>query len=270
MKKQAMASAIMLGLLTATAQASPNNPGLNDRVSLSFGPFFPAIDTKVKVGNQEQVFEDYLDDTATTGAIAAVWRISRHFRLNFGYWAVNRDTSEALDRNVNIGGITVPAGTSIGASFDTSQLKASLGWTFVKSDTTEFGADLGIVGLSLKSELGASVPGVGNASFTAFDETYPLPTLGVYWNQAFSPVWSFKARLAGIGLELGEDFEGSVIDASAAIEARPWQSFGLGVAYLYNDANATLKDVGPAEGIDVEWNYSGPFVYLTLGIGAVE
>jgi hypothetical protein len=268
MKTKALVSAITLCLLTGAAQAVPINPNLNDRLSFSFGPFFPAIDTKLKVGNQEQNFEDYLDDSATTAAIAGVWRISRHFRLNFGYWAVDRETSDSLDRNVNIGGITVPAGTSIGATFDTSQLKASLGWTFVKTDTTEFGADLGLVALGLKSELGASVPGVGSASFTAFDETYPLPVIGLYWNQAFSPVWSFKARLAGMGLKIGDDFDGTVIDANAAIEARPWQNFGLGLAYLYNSADATLNDVG--NGVDVEWNYSGPFLYLTLGFGEVE
>ena len=53
-------------------------------------------------------------------------------------------------------------------------------------------------------------------------------------------------------------------------ECRPWQNFGFGLAYLYNDADATLNNVGNDKGVDVKWNYAGPFAYLTLGFGEVN
>ncbi|MFW2439853.1 MAG: hypothetical protein ACN4GR_10825, partial [Arenicellales bacterium] len=119
------------------------------------------------------------------------------------------------------------------------------------TDTTEFGASLGLSALNLKSELGASVPGLGSASFTAFDETYPLPTIGIYINQALSPKWSLSGKFAGIGLSIGDDFDGTVIEAMAAAEFRPWQNVGFGLAYVYNDADATLNNVGDDRGINV-------------------
>ena len=109
---------------------------------------------------------------------------------------MNRDTSESLDHNVPIGPINVPAGTSIGATFDSGMLGAALGWSFVATDTTELGVALGVTALNLKSELGATVPGMGTASFTAIDETYPLPPIGIYITQALSPKWSLTADLA--------------------------------------------------------------------------
>ena len=267
MNKISLVSIISIGLFSASAQAASSNPTLNDQLAFRIGPFFPSIDTSVKVGNQEQNFEDFLDDSATTAAIKGVWRISNHFRLNLGYWAVNRDSSASLDHNVPIGPINVPAGTSIGASFDSSLLSAALGWSFVATDTTEFGVDLGLAALNLQSQLGQDLPGIGNTSFTVFDETYPLPTIGIYITQALSPKWSLAGRFGGIGLSTG-DFDGTVVDAMGAVEFRPWQNVGFGLAYMYNDADATLKDVG--EGVEVKWNYQGPFAYLTLGFGEVN
>ena len=267
MNKISLVSIISIGLFSASAQAASSNPTLNDQLAFRVGPFFPSIDTSVTVGNQEQNFEDFLDDSATTAAIKGVWRITKHFRLNFGYWAVDRDSSDSLDTSVPIGPINVPAGTSIGTTFDSSLLSAALGWSFVATDTTEFGIDLGLAALNLKSELGASVPGIGNTSFTAFDETYPLPTIGIYINQALSQKWSLAGRIGGIGLSTG-DFDGTVVDAMGAVEFRPWQNVGFGLSYMYNDADATLKDV--ADGVEVKWNYQGPFAYLTLGFGEVN
>jgi opacity protein-like surface antigen len=269
MKKTAITSAIGLALLSASITASANQT-LDDRVGIRFGPFFPSIDTTIKVGNEEQNFENFLDDSATTGAIDVAWRISKHFRADFNYWAVNRDDTTSLDQSMPIGPINVPAGTSIGASFDSSMLSAALGWSFVATDTTEFGARLGISFLSLKSELGASVPGVGNASFTAFDETYPLPIIGVYLTQALSDKWSFTADIGGVGLSIGDDFEGTIIKALGGVEFRPWQNVGFGLAYMYNDADATLNNVGNDKGLDVKWNYAGPFAFMTLGFGSVN
>jgi len=260
-----IAFTISLALLSATAQAASSNQTLNDQLALRIGPFFPSIDTSVKIGDQEQNFEDYLDDSATTAAIKGVWRFSKKLRLDIGYWAVERDSSESLSNIVIIGSTPVPPGTAIGATFDTSLLSASLGWSFVRTESTEFGVDLGLSSLSLKSELGAAVPGVGSASFTVFDESYLLPTIGVYITQALSPMWSLTGRIGGVGLDLGDDFKGSIIEAMGAVEFRPWENVGFGLAYVYNDADAELKNLGA--GLDVKWNYAGPFAYLTLGFG---
>lgn len=270
-KKIILAAAVGLAMTsTVTVQAASTNKTMDDRFSLRFGPFFPSIDTKVKIGGTDYDFEGQLDDSTTTGAIRGVWRVTRKFQFKFGYWAVNRDGSESLSQSESIGGITIPAGSSISATFDTSYLYGALGYSFVRTDTTEFGADLGLAALGLKSELGASIPGLGSTSFTAFDETYPLPSIGLYVNHAFSPKWSISGRVGGVGLDLGDDFKGSVVDAFGAVEFRPWSNVGLGAAYVYNSADAELKNLNGNVSQDVEWEYQGPFAYLTLGFGSVK
>jgi len=274
-KKTMIASVISIVMLFAlaqavSAQAASKNQTLDDRISFRFGPFFPSIDTNLNISGEKYDFEDVLDDSATTGSIKGLWRISRRFRLNFGYWAVNRDESKSIGQGESIGGITIPAGSTIKATFDTSYANVGLGFSFVRSEMTELGADIGLAALGLKSKLGASIPGLPSVSFTAFDETYPLPTIGLYLTQALSPKWSIAGRIGGIGLSIGDDFNGTVIEAFGAVEFRPWKNFGLGLAYVYNSTDATLKDVGTGDGLDVEWQYNGPFVYLVLGFGNVS
>ena len=257
LKRSAIATAVSLVLLSASAQAASTNPTLHDQFSIRAGGFNANIDTSVTIDGEKFNFEDVLDDNVTTGAITALWRITDKIRMNFGYWSVERDESEILGSG----------GATVGASFDTSYLSAAIGYSFIRSETTEFGVDLGLASLGLKSELGASVPGAGNVSFTAFDNSYPLPTIGLYVNQALSPKWSISGRFGAIGLDLGDEFKGSVIEANAAVEFRPWQNFGLGLAYMYNSADATLNNVGRGNGLDVEWEFQGPVAYLTLGFG---
>lgn len=266
MNKTAIISTLSLALVSTPILTASANQSLNDQIAFRIGPFLPSIDTTVTIGNETQNFEDYLDDSTTTFAIKGIWRFSKHFRLNFGYWNVDRDESAATDEPHNIAGIPIPVGTSLTATFDSSLANANLGWSFISNESTEFGADLGLAALGLKSELAASVPGIGTvASYTAFDETYVLPIVGLYWDQALSPMWSMGLRVSGMGLDLGDDFKGNIIDAMAAIELRPWENVGFGAAYLYNDADAELKNVG--NGLDVEWNYSGPFAYIVIGGG---
>ncbi len=258
LKRSAIATAVSLVLLSASAQAASTNPTLHDQFSIRAGGFNANIDTSVTIDGEKFNFEDVLDDNVSTGNIQALWRVTNKLRINFGFWSVERDESD----------VPGTGGATAGASFDTSYLSAAVGYSFIRSDTSEFGVDLGGRRIIKKSELGATVPGAGNISFTAFDNSYLLPTIGLYFNQALSPKWSIAGRFGGVGLDLGDDFKGSVIEANAAIEFRPWQNFGLGLAYMYNSADATLNNVGRGNGLDLEWEFQGPVAYLTLGFGS--
>jgi len=269
----ALAQTVSAQATPAQATSSPSgstNQTLDDRFAIRFGLYYPSIDTSVKINDVKFDFEEVLDDSVLTGAIQGLWRISNRFRLNFGYWAANRDESVSSGQGESIGGITIPAGSEIGATFDTHYANVGLGFSFVRSETTEFGADIGVAMLGLKSELGASIPGFPSITYTAFDESYPLPTIGLYLTQALSPKWSIFGRIGAMGLSIGDDFEGTVVDAIGAVEFRPWKTVGLGLAYMYNSADATLKDVGPTDELDVEWQFNGPLLYLVLGFGSVS
>jgi opacity protein-like surface antigen len=285
LKKTMIASVISIVMLFALAQAAAaqttpakatsapsglTNQTLDDRFSIRFGLYYPSIDTSVKINNEKFDLEEVLDDNALTGAILGLWRISNRFRLNFGYWAANRDESVSSGQGESIGGITIPAGSEIGASFDSSYANVGLGFSFVRNETTEFGADVGVALLGLKSELGVSIPGLPSVSFEAFDESYPLPTIGLYLTQALSPKWSIFGRIGAMGLSIDDDFEGTVVEAIGSVEFRPWKNFGLGLAYLYNSADVTIKNVGPTDELDVKWQFNGPLLYLVLGFGSVS
>lgn len=256
-----------LTLFSAATLANSSNPTLNDNVSIRAGGFFTSIDTNISINGKKFDFENVLDDSVNTGTIQGLWRISDKIRLTAGYWAVDRNETASLGAADNIGGTVIPAGSTLAAFFDTNYLNGAIGYSFIRRNDTEIGVDIGLASLGLTSGLAATVGGVGNISFIAFDESYLLPTIGVYFTQALSSKWSVAGRLGGIGLDLGDDFKGSVIEANASIEFRPWQNVGMGLAYMYNSADATLNNLNAVDGLDVSWEYQGPFAFLTLGFG---
>lgn len=255
---------LVAATLSLPVQAQSINPTLDDVFSVRLGPFFTNFNTKVSVGGTDFDQERFLDDNTTTVAAYATWRITPKFRLNLGYSDISRDDSRTLSSGLPIGGITVPAGTVVATNYGTKQLPIALGYAFVKTDRTEFGVQAGVSITTIENSISISVPGVPAITPVNQDVTEPLPTIGLFWNQALSPQWAISARLGYLGLKIG-DIDADFWDGLAAIEWRPAKNFGLGAAYLYTSADGTINSNSVAQ--DFDYEYSGPFVYLTIGGG---
>ncbi len=257
----------LAGILFAMALPAPAqsiNPGLDDVFQVRVGPFFANFDTKVVVSGEEFDPDDQLGDNKTTAAVYAKWRITPKLHLNVGYSQISRGDTTTLASGIPVGGINALAGTVLDQDYETSSLPISLGYAFVKNERTEFGAEAGISLTTIKNRVSITVPGAPTITPVNFDVTEPLPSIGLFWHQAFSPQWMFTGTLSYLPIEVG-DIDADFYSAFGGVEWRPWKNAAFGAAYLYTKADGTITDGGSTSAF--EYQYDGPFLYLMFGGG---
>jgi hypothetical protein len=268
MKKLAIFCTLTSCAVGAPAWSASLNPTLDDRVSIRGGPFFANVESNLVIRGQEFKVEDQLDDSKTTAAIALDWRITSRLILIGGYTQVSRSETFGAGTPTGIGGVTIPAGASADVKFKTQNLKANLGYSFVRNHTTEFGASLGLNVLSIEDKVAFTPAGGPTVELVDDDTTQPMPMFGLYLNHAFSRTWMIGARASYLDFDVG-DIDGKVVDFFGAVEWRPWQNVGFGVSYVYTDADLTITDES-VTAADVSYQYDGPFAYIMLGFGSVR
>ncbi len=257
-----------ISVMYFSAQAASLNPTLDNRVSIRGGPFLASIDSKIRVQGQEFDLEDRLDDDKTTAAIALDWRITSRLILSGGFSELSRDETVTASAPIPVGGLSIPAGSSAKIDFTTRNFDVALGYSFLRSDTTELGARIGVKVLTIEDKATFTLPGAPTVVLVDDDTTQPLPTLGAYLNHAFSPQWLITGRFGYFNFDVG-DIDGKITDLFGSVEYRPWQSVGLGLGYIYTDADVKVTD-NNVTATDVDYQYKGPFAYVLLGFGSVR
>ncbi|MCK5516848.1 MAG: hypothetical protein KAI39_08240, partial [Desulfobulbaceae bacterium] len=238
------------------------NPTLDETVTLRMGAFWANFDATVKAYGQDFNQDESIDAGDVDFSISGLWRITPRLRLEAGYTGISKESTESLDAATNVGSLTIPAGLSLNSKFETEVLRLSLGYAFMRSDSSEFGVDLGVNVTSIKESFRANIPGHSGINITTFDVSEPLPTIGLFFNYAFSSEWYFTSRFGAFAFDIG-DIDGTIFDAFGGVEYRPWQNVGFGLAYMYNSADLTITDGGIKT--DIEYDYNGPLLYLTVG-----
>ena len=137
-----------------------------------------------------------------------------------------------------------------------------VGYAFVRDSSKEFGIDLGVNYTTIKEAFRVSVAGLTSNELVSIDVSEPLPTIGLFFNYAFSNDWYLTTRAGAFAFDIG-DIDGTIYDLFGGIEYRPWQHVGLGLAYTYTAADLTVKD--DDQKVDIEYDYGGPLLYLVVG-----
>lgn len=256
-----MLLASQLFILSAYAQA--RNPALDETFTLRLGPFWANLDTTVKASGYDFKFDENLDAGDINFAAFGQWRITERFRLEIAYSGLDKEDGETLANDIDLGSITIPAGSGLYHNFETEVLRLALGFAVFRGESYEAGIDLGVNYTTLKQSFGATVPGLGSEEFEAYDVSAPLPVIGLFFNYAFTDKWYLTTRAGMFSFVEVGDFDGTVYDIFGAVEYRPWQHFGLGLAYTYTSADLTITDNNNK--FDIEYSYSGPLLYFVVG-----
>lgn len=182
--------------------------------------------------------------------------------MEVGYSGIDKESTDTLDTSIALGSVTIPAGLSMNEKFETNVVRMALGYAFYRGDSSEFGVDLGVNYTTIKESFRVSVPGFPNWDVSSLDVSEPLPTIGLFFNYAFSPDWYLTSRAGVFAFDIG-DVDGTIFDVFGGVEYRPWQHVGLGLAYTYNSADLTIKN--DINNVDIEYDYGGPLLYLVVG-----
>ncbi|HXV10187.1 MAG TPA: outer membrane beta-barrel protein [Burkholderiales bacterium] len=260
---------VLLGLLVPGLAAGQDkadwkvHPYLQDKWYLQLGAYWPTVDTTARLDSTtlgrgtEISFEDELglDDREALGSLLASVRLGERWKIEFEYFALNREGTRQISRNLQWGNTVYPVNATVSSSFDSDVYRLSAGYAFVKDDRREFGATFGLHVTDFKASLSA-----GGLATEGTDALAPLPTVGVYGAYAFSPRWLVTGRIDYFSLNY-EEYDGSLVNVNAGVEYRFTRHFGIGAGYRYVDYEVELSKTSWTG--EAKYTFKGPTLYVT-------
>ena len=242
-------------------EAWSSNPGLQHGFTLEVGAYAPTVKTTAHfdstLGPGTSVsFEDDLglDDRKVQVSVLGKLRLGQRWRIEGEYFALDRSGSRAINKTINWGGNTYPIGIVVDSEFDSDIYRLSVGYSFIKDTQAELGIALGLH----VTDFNMSIAGANVARRTA-DALAPLPTIGLYGSYALSPRWLLSGRVDYFSFSYN-DYDGTLVNAVAAVDYRFTQNFGIGLGYRYVDYDLDVTRSSFSGG--VKYQFSGPVLYL--------
>ena len=144
-----------------------------------------------------------------------------------------------------------PINTQVSSSFDFSDPRVSVGYSFFRTKDKELGVGLGFHVAAYDIRLIRA-----GARQQSEDVTIaPLPVFTIYGQFALTDRWAVGARLDRLSLEY-DKYDGSIGSLGLDLMYQPFRNFGLGIGY-----RATLSTSRSARTIvdlRVRQNFTGP------------
>jgi len=246
-----------------------------NKYAITLGAFVSNVDTSFRVGSGfglDLDAEELLDMESNNSVfrVSGLWRFTdnKRHRLDLSWFAFHRSGSstvleafEIKDKDGNI--IIIDAGTEVDSVLNIDIFQLAYSYSFLQDDRVDLAAQFGLYVMPIDIEIGVS--GVADEEGT-LDITAPLPTFGLRMDIALIPKWFFRSSTQILYLAY-QNFKGSILTMTGAVEYRPWDrlSFGLGIDSF------TLRLEGEGEDYpsmdlrgNVEFNYVGLQLYTRI------
>lgn len=267
-----LGTASIWGAAVLAAPASAQ--AIDDDFWITGSGFLANVDTKVRStlatnpnGGTEIDLEDDLglDDSELLPAIYAGAKLGGGFVVTAEYYSLSRDTTANISRTITVDDVTYPINASLTAGFATDIYRLTVGYSFIRNDTTEVGAAIGLHATDLEFSISGQ-GSTGGAPVTATtrrkDFLAPIPTVGLYATFEVMPNVTINARADYLSLGI-DDYDGSILNAQAAVSYRFSRNFGIGVGYRYVDYDLDVeKDNYVAQ---FDYKFWGPSIFLEAG-----
>lgn len=220
--------------------------------------------------NSDIDLEDDLgfDAEANTYFIDGVWRISKRNQIQVGYINIDREITHVRPaRDITFRDRTFTINSEVDAFLDSWYLSADYGFAFVANPAVEFGVTIGVTlmkfetGIDLTANTGGIEPVsrdlADNAEFAA-----PIPLPGLFLNVRPHPRVELNGCVRLIKASI-DKLDGSSWEGQFGGDVKVWANLGVGGAYYINNSN--LDRDGHLWNGGVEYDFSGPQIYVTFG-----
>jgi hypothetical protein len=248
----------------ASTEAIPNHPALTDRFVFELGAYYSNASTSASLGPSgggTGVVVDFentlgLEDRNVSAIAGFSWRMSERWRLEVEYFSLDRDATRTLAADVTWGDQTFTAGSTVNSSFDFSDLRVGVGYSFFKTRDKELGVGAGLHVSGIKTRLESS--GIGTETT---DVLAPLPVLSLYGAFALTNEWAVRARLDWLSLNY-DIYSGDFRTMGFDVLYRPFRNVGFGLGL-----RSYVLDV---EVDDTQWHgrartvFTGPTAFVTV------
>ena len=262
MKRVALAL-LLVAPLCARADTVPNHPMLNDTFRLSLGGYWAESNTQASLGPSGGGsgvvigLEDTLGLEARklVAEASAYWRFAQRWRVDAGYYRLARRATRTAQEDITWGDVTYPAGVTVNSTFVMSDLRASVGYSFFRTQDKEIGLGLGLHATAFKLALDGAV-GARAESVTA-----PLPVLALYTNIALTDRWALAARADWLSLSY-DNYSGGVRSIAFDIVYQPFKNWSFGVG-MHNLSLRLDVDEGAAK-MRARMSLQGPAAFASF------
>jgi hypothetical protein len=244
--------------------STPQHRLLNDRFRFSLGGYRAESTTEARLSTAtggagaDVNFEDLLglEKIRLIGEASMYWRFAERWRVDLGYWSLNRSGVRTLEADVEWGGNNYTAGTVVNSNYKISDLRAAVGYSFFRRPDKELGVGAGLHRAGIGTSIDAAGFGATNQSVTA-----PLPFLMLYGNFALTDTWALSLRSDWLSLSY-DKYSGGIRATAVDFVYQPFThwAFGFGVHSL------TLKlDVNnPSSQLQTRLVFQGPAAFASF------
>lgn len=257
-------------LLLALALAAPATAQreLFPVFSLRAGGYVLSNNTTVGLegeGENVDLEDDFgLGNNQTLATLWLEWQPGERHLFRLGYYEFSNDGRRTIDRTIDWGGVTYPAGASVSAEMTQTVYEADWTWWLVKRERGAFGTALGATVLEFSARADAELH-AGNESRELHQEataTAPVPTLGVAGRvQPLSQLWLDAEVRVLPGVKF-DTVEGDALYITASAEWQALRHFNLGVNWTSFSIDADVDDTHFNGKLDL--TNSGTQVYVRV------
>jgi len=214
-------------------EEAPVHPVLHDRFYFGVGAFVPRMNTTAQLDSTKLGVGTNIDFEKALGMPArevvpdffARYRFAERWRIDAEYFALNRSGSRAADHDIHWGDQVFPANTQVNSTFDFSDTRVSIGYSFFKTADKELGAGFGFHVAKYRANLSAAAVGS-----EAGDALAPLPVLSAYAQFALTEEWAVGGRADWFSMSY-DHYDGNVSSVAVNLMYQPFRNVGFGLGY---------------------------------------
>lgn len=221
-----------------------------DRFKVSVGSYVIDHDVDLRwdspeagVGSDINFHRDLgFDDSRTDVFWSLDGVLGEHHKFSaFGY-RYDSDGQRLLDEDFNIGDSHFPVDAAFAGDVEVKMAGVAYTWLFHRNDRSAAGVGIGAVRYDVMADLAAAVE-TGEGLVTVeqrLDEDAWAPMLRVEYHHSLGQRWRIGGQVSYVK-KSGGNTSGDAIDANVHLEYFPWEHFGLGLRYNYNDVDLDFE-----------------------------
>ncbi len=231
-----------------------------DGTAISAGLFLVNYSSKVRSSSKSETgtlinLEDDLgldndDEILRIEFVTRPWPKHRFF---LSYMDMDRNSTQALPKDITFDGVTFPAGLNVGSKLDVGLYRGGYTWSFLQNDEWELGLSVGVYYIDLDMHL-ESV----DHQIRAEDSTgEPFPMLGLSGTWLVNKDWIIRGTAEAFKIDKGNT-EGDFYNVRLAGEYAVSEHLSIGAGYdlVRIDAEDTNKDN------KIIYDYDGAVIFL--------
>ena len=261
----ACAAALLMSAPAAWTDEMPDV--LNDPWQLSLGSFIVDTDTEVRLDGDTQGGTDidwentFGGGDATRFRIDGQWRFAERHKARFMWFSSSTSRSKTIEEEINWGDETFPVNAKVESEFDFDVYELAYEYAFLRRDTYELNASIGLHYTDLSLSLAAKAASSGGTLTADIKEEgsvgAPLPVIGLrgLWQLPHNFWIEAQAQFFAISID---EYDGNLQDYKIMATWQPKKWLGIGVGYNRFAVDVDV-DSDRFNG-SLDWTYEGPML----------